>query len=254
MNRVSLKSRLVQAQNQLTIRLVRIGYRNTHLSRLTRIGTYYGGWYLPKSILHSSKKKTLISLGVGFDVSFDKELLSHGFNAILLDPLYECISYAKRELAGVDSCFFENRAISNINGVENFFPPKNPKHDSWSSTNIQSSAKTSAKSFEVVSLDRLMSKYEELTSDTWLYLKMDVEGAEVKVIPDIYNSEMKFSFVGIELDFLSLIPFLGIKRRVNAILLARKFLKGMLGAGYTFVHSDNFNFYWEGNSVHGSQS
>ena len=79
-----------------------------------------------------------------------------------------------------------------------------------------------------------------------IYLKMDIEGAEVKVIPQICKSAQKLDFLGIELDFLSLIPFLELKKRVVSVLLARKFLRDFDSAGYKLVRTDNFNFFWEG--------
>jgi hypothetical protein len=75
---------------------------------------------------------------------------------------------------------------------------------------------------------------------------MDIEGAEVKVIPQLCDSAQKFGFLGIELDFLSLIPFLKLKQRVVSVFLARKFLRNLDSAGYKLVYEDNFNFFWMG--------
>ena len=200
---------------------------------------------MPTEILESADQKLLFSLGIGFDVSFDLAMSKKGFKVVAVDPLFECIEFAKRELAGAPVVFFENVAISNFNGVEVFFPPKNVKHDSWSSINIQKTSFIDSTEFPVLSLESLTSKYISSEPGTLVYLKMDIEGAEIKIIPEISSSKTRFDFVGIELDFLSLIPFLEVRQRARSIRLARKFLHGLQIAGYHLVHTENFNFFWE---------
>ena len=237
---------LVFLQNWLTVRLVSFGFTRKSTDCLVRLGTSYGGWYLPEKYLDSNVNKTVFSLGVGFDVSFDRELAREGFNVILVDPLSACISFAQKELSGFPNCYFENLAVSNFVGSEIFYPPKNRQHDAWSSINVQSTSLDSAEIFKVVTLDSLVEKYRSVISTGLLYLKMDIEGAEVKVIPQICNSAQKFDFLGIELDFLSLIPFLQLKKRILSVLSARKFLRDLNSAGYKLVRTDNFNFFWKG--------
>jgi len=237
---------LVFLQNWLTVRIVTFGFNRKSTESLVRLGTSYGGWYLPEKYLDSNSNKTVFSLGVGFDVSFDRELARAGFNVILVDPLSACISFPRGELLGLPNCYFENFAVSNFVGSEIFFPPKNTQHDAWSSINIQSTSLDLAETFNVVTLDSLAEKYKSVIDNGLLYLKMDIEGAEIKVIPQICNSAQKFDFLGIELDFLSLIPFLKLKKRVVSVFLARKFLRDIDSAGYKLVHKDNFNFFWMG--------
>ena len=129
-----------------------------------------------------------------------------------------------------------------------FFPPKDSSHDAWSSINMQSTSHDLAQHFDVVSLDDLLSKYHYLIGDGLLFLKMDIEGAEVKIIPEICSNSQKFDFMGVELDFLSFIPFLDFKKRLKSIFLARKFLGALNRSGYKLVCTDNFNFFWEGPS------
>ena len=111
-----LKMTLVFVQNWLTIRIAVFGFKVTTKQMLLRLGTPYGGWYIPQSYLDSKMNKTLLSLGVGFDVSFDKELSKAGFNLILVDPLPVCISFAQEELGEYQNCSFENLAVSNFDG------------------------------------------------------------------------------------------------------------------------------------------
>lgn len=237
---------MVFIQNWFTIRIVVLGFLKPPYRNLVRLGTSYGGWFIPQNFLETEAKKNILSIGVGFDISFDQELSKIDANLVLVDPLLDCISFAQEKLSSYEKCFFENVAVSNFDGTEAFFPPKNANHDAWSSTNIQSTSLKMSQIFPVVSLRTLLLKHESLFSSGLTYLKMDIEGAEVKVIPDLYNLKRKFDFVGIEFDFLSLIPFLDFRQRFNSILLARGFLRRLHAAGYRLVETDNFNFFWDG--------
>jgi FkbM family methyltransferase len=240
---------LVFLQNWLTVRIVTLGFNQKSNQSLVRIGSSYGGWFLPEEYLHLGTNKTVLSLGVGYDVTFDKELSAAEFNVILVDPLADSIAYARRELAPALKCYFENLAVSNINGTEMFFPPKNRDHDSWSSTNVQAAPIDAGRNFNVVTLDYLLKKYQNLILDGILILKMDIKGAEVKIFPQICNaSRGVFNFIGAELDFISLIPFLKFGKRVESIILARTILKNLSRSGFKLVHTDNFNFFWEGSA------
>ncbi len=241
-----IKIKLVMVLNWVTKRLVSYGFLKKPSNKLLRLGTAYGGWYIPESLLNFKGRKSLISCGVGFDVSFDKELAQSDFNVVLIDPLKNCIEFAQRELSNFSKCCFENIALSNFIGKELFFPPKNKQHDSWSSTNMQEASFIEAEIFEVVNLNYIFSKYQTIFGDGRLYIKMDIEGAEIKIFRELCQLAHNIDFVGIEMDFLALIPFFDFKKRVRSIILGRKFLRDMSTSNFNLVHTENFNFFWEG--------
>jgi FkbM family methyltransferase len=236
----------VNFQNSLVVKFVRSGYFSNSEKRLTRLGSGYGGWLIPDELLTSQTRRVLISLGIGFDVSFDEELCLAGFEIVAVDPLLECIQFAKDRLSKFENCYFENVGVSDFEGMELFFSPKNLAHDSWSSVNIHGSSLESARGFPVTAIKNLLAKYRVGQVGETTYLKMDVEGAELKLIPEIVNLETTFDFLGIELDFLSLIPFFSIKRRWSACKVARFHMRNLEKRGYSLVHTDNFNFFWNG--------
>lgn len=239
------KTSLVSIVNVLTIKLVRFGYFNNSNSNLVRLGTDYGGWYIPENILENTKSRVLLSLGAGFDVSFDLKLCEAGFTVIVVDPLSDCIEHARSELSSFKSCFYENVAVSNFRGTETFFAPKNPDHDSWSSTNLQRTSEVLSKQFPVRTLGDLFTAYDKQMSGAFVYLKMDIEGAEIKVIPQIIKLTKPVDFLGIEMDFLSLIPFSQMHKRVKSIFQAREYLRNLKISGLNLVLTDNYNFFWE---------
>ena len=242
----SIRHFLVRVQNALVNYLVTFGNSvNNSDIKLIRLGTFYGGWWIPKHVIEDrSTNRVALSIGIGHDVSFDKEILKSGFHVIALDPLAECVSFARKELAGFSGVFLENLGLATYSGQERFYAPKTATHDSWSSTNSQLTGFEESIIFEVISLTDLLSKYESNIEDSWTMLKMDIEGAESKIIPSLCDLGHSFDYVAIEMDFLSLIPFLQLKTRLNCIKEARDLLQKMDSRGYKLINYENFNYFW----------
>lgn len=240
-----VKHFLVKLQNSIVAKFVSTNYLINSDLNLVRLGTNYGGWFIPEYILQeTNKKRILVSGGLGHDVSFDKLLLECGFEIVGLDPLSECCDYANNELKALGSVSIIQKGLWTSSGSINFFPPKNKSHDSWSITNTQSALPQESVKFEVISLPDLISEYPLIKNSNFSMLKLDIEGAESEIMKTLFTSDYRFDFIGIEMDFLSLIPFLAFKRRLRAVLTARLNMKIFYNAGYTFVHKENFNFFW----------
>ena len=188
--------------------------------------------------------RVAISAGLGFDVSFDKSLLELGFTVFGLDPLADCIAYANSNLADFRGFTSLEKGLWKTTGVQSFFPPKNSAHDSWSATNIQHSPESMMKTFEVISLNDLFIMYPILEKCDYRILKMDIEGSELEVMKSLSTFEYRFDFIAIEIDFLSLIPFLKFSHRVLMIKEVRTLLRNFQAAGYQLVKTENFNFFW----------
>ena len=241
-----IKHLLVAIQNWITVQITIFGfYSRSSQDELVRLGSDYGGWWLPKAAISNNHSlKVAISAGLGFDVTFDKALLQSGFDVIGLDPLEECIDHAESSLQKFDGFTSLRKGLWETTGVQNFYPPKISTHDSWSVRNIQYSSFSGIKSFEVISLEDLFGLYPKLKESDYRILKMDIEGSELEVMQSLLIFDYKFDFIGIEIDFLSLIPFLQIRNRVAMIKNARALLKDFNSIGYRLVKTENFNFFW----------
>jgi hypothetical protein len=77
--------------NLLTLKLTILGNFKREDFKLLRLGTEYGGWWIPLSALEDDRSKVLVSVGLGYDVSFDSELIERGFRVIGLDQQVESI-------------------------------------------------------------------------------------------------------------------------------------------------------------------
>jgi hypothetical protein len=86
-----------------------------------RLGSDYGGWWIPKDVLDDkSKNRLMISVGLGFDVTFDQALLDSGFEVIGLDPLKDSINYANHELRIYPKFTSINMGLWTKTGIEKF--------------------------------------------------------------------------------------------------------------------------------------
>jgi len=244
---IYVRKKLVKWQNFLLINLVVWGFKTKRRTPpLVRLGTDYGGWWIPDEILNdSSKTRVLISAGLGFDVSFDEALLQAGFEVIGLDPLEESVNYASELLKNYRKFTCINVGLWSTTGSQNFFPPRNRLHDAWSATNVQNTTISSSRRFEVVSLRKISEIFPQLNEAEYRAIKMDIEGAETELIPSLVAFEGKFNFIAIEMDFLSLIPFLSLMKRIKMAVLARNLLNQLDKRGYDLVKNDNFNFFWQ---------
>ena len=237
---------MVAIQNRIVNRIVTFGYKldNSNVT-MVRLGTIYGGWWIPKTLIEKNDdKRVAISVGIGHDVSFDKELLISGFTVIALDPLEHCVSFAREELKEFAKIHIENLGLASFSGEERFFAPKHESHDSWSSTNSQITEHGRSSVFQVISLSDLLTKYETQTINATSILKMDIEGAESRIIPSLCNLKFSFDYVAIEMDFLSLIPFVQIRKRLRHMREARFLLATMQLRGYVLIMRENFNYFW----------
>lgn len=242
----SVRHSLVKIQNYFVINLVTFGFMSVEQNKIfVRLGSNYGGWWIPKDVLDDkSKNRLMISAGLGFDVTFDQALLDAGFEVIGIDPLEDSIEYAKKILGHYEKFIAINKGLWITSGEKEFFPPKNLLHDSWSATNVQNSPLTSSTKFQVTSLRELINSFSEIKNTDFVMLKMDIEGSEIEVLKDFNTYCLDIDYLGVELDFLSLIPFMSINRRIKAIVTARQILESIESKGFKLIKTENFNFFW----------
>lgn len=248
--------KLVAAQNRLVLQVLLFPKWNKADSlKYTRVGTSYGGWWVPKAILDDElMEKVVISAGLGHDVSFDEGVANAGFKIIGLDPLSECISLASKVLArfGNQITLIESGLWSSTGRIK-FFAPKVKTHDSWSATNAHGVTADQYLEYKVTNLSDLKSQYESLLNPGFVMLKMDIEGSEVEVLKNIIKNRHYFDFLAAELDFLSLIPFKDVKRRLSGIREGRRILSELEKLGYEYQFNEGFNCYWLNNGYFGSR-
>ncbi|MGM0377269.1 MAG: FkbM family methyltransferase [Bacteroidota bacterium] len=149
-------------------------------------GSDYGGFYVHMPALNESS--VVLSFGVGEDVSFDRQLIENRQVKIYaFDPTpgVEKFVHSLEEKTGNFHFFPVGLGVKDRN--EWFYPPENPEHISGS---VVPREATREKAFPV-QMKTLSTIVAEADIGRFDVLKLDIEGAEYDVIPQVLHSGFK---------------------------------------------------------------
>ncbi len=192
------------------------------------LGTPYGGWYFSDKNL--SNQIVIISAGVGEDISFDIEMLNnYRAKLYLIDPTPRAILYIQKiidklgnsrtvpydESTGnqpieaynlsnvkLDDFILIKKALYNKSGQTiKFYAPTNKEYVSYSISNFQNNFSKDTDFIEVttITLEDIVNENSILGIDI---LKLDIEGAENQVIPNILRNKIFPKQILVEFDEL----------------------------------------------------
>ncbi len=153
-------------------------------------GSNYGGFYLCPDNLNANS--IIYSFGLGEDISFDLAVINN-FNCQVygFDPTPKSLQYV--EQLGEKKLVIRGIGIGKSQGVLTFYLPKNSDHVSGS---LLKNHKLDAKiEVNIDTFDNLVCFYNHTEIDV---LKMDIEGTEFEVIPEILNSKVVVKQILIE--------------------------------------------------------
>ena len=143
--------------------------------KLERLGTAYGGWFVPLELIDSSWM--VYSGGAGHDVSFDVELLRRfGCRVRAFDPMGHYLTSALEQAEGLPGYSVHELAITGADGpIELFGAGDNTGHvDARSKVVGGPSFTINGKSIKTIA--------DELGDTEVQLLKLDIEGEEFAVI------------------------------------------------------------------------
>jgi FkbM family methyltransferase len=161
---------------------------------LVRIGSGYGGWIVPGSLL--TQDSVCYCAGVGEDITFDLGLIERfGCQVWGLDPTPRSAAYVQKEAAGEARYHFLPVGLWSETSVQRFYAPSNPSHVSHSIVNLQGTEAY----FEAscMRLSEVMSREGHAKLDL---LKLDIEGAEYAVLDSLHEDGVYPSIVAVEFD------------------------------------------------------
>ena len=161
---------------------------------LKRLGSRYGGWVVPSSLL--SKDSICYCAGCGEDISFDLELIEvYKCNVFAFDPTPRSAEYVLTNTIDNSKYHFCKLGLWNKRARLKFYAPKNINHVSHSLLNLQ---KTKGSiQVEVDSLKNIMKRNGHTYLDL---LKLDIEGAEYKVLNSISSNNIDIKVLCVEFD------------------------------------------------------
>lgn len=211
-------------RNVLESRIVRGSYKVGRTTKLIRYGSSYGGWTIPDIPL--SQVSVVYCAGVGEDATFDLEIarkfgcVTHAF-----DPTPRSIEYARQFLDEEPNFVFHPFGLWSDDTTLRFYAPRRITDVSHSALNLQGTDEY----FEapVRSLPSIMYELGHTHIDL---LKMDIEGAEHMVLPNMIQNGIFPSILCVEFD--RPVPLSDIKKQIRALV----------EVGYEVVHVQGWNF------------
>ncbi|MCR5456201.1 MAG: FkbM family methyltransferase [Bacteroidales bacterium] len=188
-----LKNFYLSIKNREITKIVNRGFVKANV---TRCGSQCGGFDVVLPSERVAREGVALSFGVGEDLSFSEDL--HRLCGIIIfafDPTPRSVEYVKNHPFYYDLGFgFYDVGISDRNEEAEFHLPVNSEHVSGSMERYdgvrEDSIKVQMKSFATICRDLGVSSVD--------ILKMDIEGSEFKVIPDIIKSGIEVSQLCIE--------------------------------------------------------
>lgn len=226
---------------------------------MKRLGTAYGGWFIPDDI-KLNENSVVYSVGVGEDVSFDLKLqMLTNCNILLIDPTHRAkIHYDEiKDYLNTRKFIFsgdiqrdymnEIKDVSiNIEKMKlidiglwdekttlKFYKQHNKKYVSQSLMENMFSD-----NYDMVEVDTLSNIMKENNHNYIDLLKLDIEGAEIKVLNNMVKHEIFPKYLLVEFD-------LYLKRKDKNGETMRLIDDLTSKYGYKILKNDNYNITFE---------
>jgi FkbM family methyltransferase len=207
-------------------RLVRYGFaayfRPTRTVPMVRLGSAYGGWWVPEAGF--DRDSVCYLAGVGTDITFDLALVERfGCRAWGLDPTPRSGQWVADQPTN-PLWTFEPVGVAGKTGEIKFFEPADAGHVSYSTKNLQRT--TAYVSASVMSVRDLMTR---LGHDRIDLLKLDVEGAEHDTLRGMLEDGIRPRVLCVEFD------------QPEPVMWSVRTHAALRRAGYELVKLDLFN-------------
>ena len=178
--------------NYITKFLLRVQLR---VPRIIWAGSAYGGFYIvPLKSMYCGK---VFSFGIGADITFDKYLIDKwGMKVYGFDPTPKSCNWVKQCCTDIDNFQFYEYGISKEDGIKDFYLPRNPRDISGSLIKNANTARKIQIPFKEIG-----TIMKELNITEVDILKLDIEGAELEVIPEILKSGLQFKQLCVEIHY-----------------------------------------------------
>lgn len=187
---------------------------------MVRLGSYYGGWWIPIS---TPADGTAVCVGAGLDVSFDLELQRLGYEVVTVDPTPAAVEFVTRRAPDLRllpvGVWDQDGWLSfrqDARFPESWFPELTPTGE----------ASACEKSFPVHTIKSLLALID---NPEVAILKLDVEGAEHRVVQSLLADDVRPRTLCVEFD----------DNRTRSVLRTTRLIKRH---GYTLHQIENLNF------------
>jgi len=183
---------LSRARRRLLPIVYRVALERSSPRELCRLGTPYGGWWVPSDLLQPGN--VAYCGGVGEDASFDLELADRGVLVWAFDPTPKAIAYAAT-LRDRSNFHFEPVGWFDAPDVLRFYVPLDPSHASYSAANLQGSSE-----YVEAQVDTVANCARRLGHQHVHVVKMDIEGLAHEVVASILKEGPTVDCLCVEFD------------------------------------------------------
>ena len=231
------------------------------MNNLIKHGTDYGGWILPENC-ELNQNSIIYSCGVGEDISFDAIINSrYNCNIFLIDPTQRAVKHFeefkqfcmhKTPFIGkiskqyydkiknlhihVDKFHYESIGLWNKKDTLKFYKQHNPNYVSQSVIENMFGNK-----YDIVKVDTIKSIMDKHNHTKIDLLKLDIEGAEVKVLNNMLDDNIFPRYLCIEFD-------LKLKNK-DSQNETERLMNRLTENGYKLLINDDWNVSFERNVV-----
>ena len=202
--------------------------------QLERMGTDYGGWWLPAQYMKAGK--VYYGVGVGLDISYDLCLAREkGLSVYLFDPTPMAIDYYRNLCVKDSNIQYIAKGLWDADTTLTFFEPRDARAPSHSVFDLGGTSK--GVDAEVRSLPSLM---RELGHDRVDILKIDIEGSWNRVIDGFREDDPLPDVLQVEFD------------SPTNLLRVRRAIRKLKRLGYRFIHRERDNYLFIRSNPEGS--
>lgn len=168
--------------------------RTNGRSDLQEIGTKYGGWVVPCGLLDA--QSICYCVGCGEDISFDLGLIERfGCDVFAFDPTPRAVAYVNKVAGNNPKYHFSDVGLWDQEDTLKFYVPRNPDHVSHSLVNLQQTS-----DYIEAPVKRLSQIMRENGHGRIDLLKIDIEGAEYRVLDSVVEDGLEIAVVCVEYD------------------------------------------------------
>lgn len=143
-----------------------------------------------------NKDSIVYSFGIGRDISFDLALIENfGLRVFAFDPTPKSVAWLESQILPPEFRYFP-LGLSDQDGIMKFFETNGDKTVSY--TELELGDQKNGKQPVVLNVCKLSTICAMLQHDHIDILKLDIEGSEYRVIPDILQSSIQIDQILVE--------------------------------------------------------
>lgn len=197
---------------------------------LERLGSRHGGWVVPTDLLNAGS--LCYCVGCGEDISFDLALIERfGCTVFGFDPTPRAIAFVEKVTSGNTKYRFSPLGLWDKSDTLRFFAPKDATHVSHSLLNLQQTSEHIQ-----IPVQRLSDIMRQNGHEALDLLKLDIEGAEYKVLQSILDDQIFIKVLCVEYDEFFHPLDAGYRQRIS------QSVQQLQRAGYRMVEAYSANY------------